>query len=69
MCARACKFQQVEQWCIVTKHAFSKKKSSFLVPVDVPLIDSGLFKAPLFVGSTFHAITAVDDILVDPVVL
>lgn len=46
------------------KRALSKKQSSFLVPVDVPLFDGGLFQAPLFVVSAFHGITAVDGILV-----
>lgn len=46
------------------KHALSKKQSSFLVPVDVPLFDGGLFQAPLFAVSAFHGITAVDGILV-----
>ena len=39
------------------KHALSKKQSSFLVQVDVPLFDSGLFYAPLFAVSAFHRIT------------
>ena len=52
-----------------SKYALSKKQSSFLVPVDVPLLDSGLFQAPLFAVSTFHGITAVDGILIDLVVL
>ena len=51
------------------KHALSKEQSSFLVPVDVPLFDSGLFQAPLFAVSAFHGITAVYGILVDLVVL
>ncbi len=51
------------------KHALSIKFSSFLVPINVPLFDSGLFKAPLFAVSAFHSFTAVDGILVDLVVL
>ena len=51
------------------KHALSKKQSSFLVPVDIPLFDSGLFQAPLFAVSASHGTTAVDVILVDLVVL
>ena len=51
------------------KHELSIKFSSFLVPFDVPLPDSGLFKAPLFAVSASHGFTAVDGILVDRVVL
>ena len=63
-CARACKFQQVEHMMHCNKRALSKKQSSFLVPVDVPLFDGGLFQAPVFAVPAFHGITAVDGILV-----